>query len=54
MSFLLQLLFYIDFKSAHLNGFLNEEVCVKQSMGFVDPSHLHHVYKLKKALYGLK
>nr|GEY82827.1 uncharacterized mitochondrial protein AtMg00810-like [Tanacetum cinerariifolium] len=32
---------------------LKEEVYVSQPKGFVDPDHLTHVYRLKKALYGL-
>ncbi|GKD81586.1 copia protein, partial [Tanacetum coccineum] len=31
-----------------------EEVYVSQPKGFVDPDHPTHVYRLKKALYGLK
>nr|GEX44525.1 integrase, catalytic region, zinc finger, CCHC-type, peptidase aspartic, catalytic [Tanacetum cinerariifolium] len=37
-----------------LNGELKEEVYVGQPEGFVDPDHPTHVYRLKKALYGLK
>ncbi|GJR43340.1 retrovirus-related pol polyprotein from transposon TNT 1-94 [Tanacetum coccineum] len=44
----------MDVKSALLNGFLNEEVYVAQPPGFIDFEKLDHVYKLKKALYGLK
>jgi hypothetical protein len=47
-------LFQINVKSAFLNGYLLEEVFVEQPKGFVDPSFPDHVYKLKKALYGLK
>ncbi|GKC48428.1 retrovirus-related pol polyprotein from transposon TNT 1-94, partial [Tanacetum coccineum] len=44
----------MDVKTAFLNGELNEEVYVNQLEGFVDPDHPNHVYRLKKALYGLK
>ena len=47
-------LYQMDFKSAFLNGMLQEEVYVEQSKGFVDPHRLDDVYKLKRALYGLK
>ncbi|KAK4836291.1 hypothetical protein QYF36_021028 [Acer negundo] len=44
----------MDVKSAFFNGFLQEEVFIKQPKGFVDAHHPNHVYRLKKALYGLK
>ncbi|GJS73767.1 retrovirus-related pol polyprotein from transposon TNT 1-94, partial [Tanacetum coccineum] len=47
-------LFQMDVKSAFLNSFINEEVCVAQPLGFVDFKKPNHVFKLKKALYGLK
>lgn len=47
-------LFQMDVKSAFLNGYIQEEVFVKQPPGFEDPKNPNHVYKLKKALYGLK
>ena len=43
----------MDVKSAFLNGFINEEVYVAQPPGFIDFEKPDHVYKLKKALYGL-
>ena len=44
----------MDIKSAFLNGEIEEEVYVKQPPGFVNPKKHNHVYKLRKALYGLK
>jgi len=44
----------MDVKSAFLNGYLNEEVYVEQPKGFVGPRFPNHVYRLKKAMYGLK
>nr|GEZ25940.1 retrovirus-related Pol polyprotein from transposon TNT 1-94 [Tanacetum cinerariifolium] len=41
-------------KTAFLNGPLMEEVYVAQPDGFVDPDHPEKVYRLRKALYGLK
>ncbi|GKD82481.1 retrovirus-related pol polyprotein from transposon TNT 1-94, partial [Tanacetum coccineum] len=45
--------YQMDVKTAFLNGELKEEVYVSQPEGFVYPDHPHHVYRLKKALYGL-
>ncbi|XP_075077263.1 uncharacterized protein LOC107789173 [Nicotiana tabacum] len=47
-------LFQMDVKSAFLNGYLKEEVYVKQPPGFQCYEHPEHVFKLDKALYGLK
>nr|GEV28987.1 Gag-Pol polyprotein [Tanacetum cinerariifolium] len=44
----------MDVKAAFLNGDLQEEVYVSQLEGFEDPDHPTHVYRPKKALYGLK
>ncbi|KAL0553854.1 hypothetical protein IC582_007758 [Cucumis melo] len=44
----------MDVKSAFLNGYLNEEVCVAQPKGFIDSEFPQHVCKLNKPLYGLK
>nr|GEX70226.1 retrovirus-related Pol polyprotein from transposon TNT 1-94 [Tanacetum cinerariifolium] len=44
----------MDVKTAFLNGPLKEEVYVVQPDGFVDPDHPEKVYRLRKALYGLK
>nr|GEU69633.1 retrovirus-related Pol polyprotein from transposon TNT 1-94 [Tanacetum cinerariifolium] len=47
-------LFQMDVKSAFLNGFIKEEVYVAQPLGFTDFAKSNHVYRLKKALYGVK
>ena len=44
----------MDVKSAFLNGYIEEEVYVRQPHGFENPKFPNHVFKLHKALYGLK
>ena len=44
----------MDVKSAFLNGYIEEEVYVRQPLGFENPKFPNHVFKLHKALYGLK
>ncbi|GJT41510.1 copia protein [Tanacetum coccineum] len=46
--------YQIDVNTAFLNDELREEVYVNQPEGFVDQDHPNHVYRLKKALHGLK
>nr|GFA01733.1 putative ribonuclease H-like domain-containing protein [Tanacetum cinerariifolium] len=55
--------FQMDVKTAFLHGSLKEDVYVSQPEedvyvcqpeGFIDADHPSHVYKLKKALHGLK
>ncbi|GJT40866.1 retrovirus-related pol polyprotein from transposon TNT 1-94 [Tanacetum coccineum] len=48
------LIYHMDVKTTFLNGPLKEEVYVAQPDGFVDPDHPEKVYRLRKALYGLK
>ncbi|GKC94781.1 retrovirus-related pol polyprotein from transposon TNT 1-94, partial [Tanacetum coccineum] len=48
------IIFQMDVKTAFLHGSLMEDVYVCQPEGFIDVDHPSHVYKLKKALYGLK
>jgi hypothetical protein len=43
----------MNVKSAFLNGDLQDEVYVEQSMGFIVAGKKHKVLKPKKALYGL-
>nr|GEY93955.1 retrovirus-related Pol polyprotein from transposon TNT 1-94 [Tanacetum cinerariifolium] len=50
----LKWIYKMDVKTAFLNGELKEEVYVSQPKGFVDPDYSTHVYRLKKAMYGLK
>ncbi|WVZ81323.1 hypothetical protein U9M48_028713 [Paspalum notatum var. saurae] len=47
-------LFQIDVKSVFLNGFIEEEVYVRQPPGFEHPKFPNRVFKFQKALYGLK
>ncbi|WVZ93675.1 hypothetical protein U9M48_039639 [Paspalum notatum var. saurae] len=44
----------MDVKSAFLNGFIEEEVYMRQPLGFESARFSDRVYKLSKALYGLK
>ncbi|XP_060673912.1 uncharacterized protein LOC132804045 [Ziziphus jujuba] len=46
--------FYLDVKSTFLNSELQEQVYVKQPGGYVVQGHEDKVYKLPKALCGLK
>ncbi|GJW36533.1 retrovirus-related pol polyprotein from transposon TNT 1-94 [Tanacetum coccineum] len=47
-------IYQMDVKTEFLNAPLKEEVYVAQPDGFVDPNHPDKVYRLRKALYGLK
>jgi hypothetical protein len=47
-------LYQMDVKSAFLNGVIQEEVFVRQPIGFKNPKYPNRVYKLLKTLYGLK
>nr|GFB08964.1 retrovirus-related Pol polyprotein from transposon TNT 1-94 [Tanacetum cinerariifolium] len=47
-------IYQMDVKTTFLNGPLKEVVYVAQPDGFVDPNHPEKVYRLRKALYGLK
>nr|XP_016515942.1 PREDICTED: uncharacterized mitochondrial protein AtMg00810-like [Nicotiana tabacum] len=44
----------MDVKSVFLNGYISEEVYVKQPPRFANVTFPNHIYKLTKALYGLK
>nr|GFB17582.1 retrovirus-related Pol polyprotein from transposon TNT 1-94 [Tanacetum cinerariifolium] len=46
--------YQMDVKTAFLHGSLKEDKYVCQPEGFIDADHPSHVYKLKKALHGLK
>ncbi|PNX54868.1 reverse transcriptase, partial [Trifolium pratense] len=47
-------MYQIDVKCAFLNGPLDEEVYVAQPPGFSLKGQESKVYKLRKALYGIK
>ena len=47
-------LFQMDVKSVFLNDYIKEEVYVEQPPGFEDQKSPDHVFKLGKALCGLK
>nr|GFB66041.1 retrovirus-related Pol polyprotein from transposon TNT 1-94 [Tanacetum cinerariifolium] len=44
----------MDVKTAFLHGSLKKDVYVCQPEVFIDADHPSHVYKIMKALYGLK
>ena len=44
----------MDFKTAFLQGNLEEEIYMRQPDGYVDKQNPTHVCKLKKSIYGLK
>ncbi|GJZ93558.1 putative ribonuclease H-like domain-containing protein [Tanacetum coccineum] len=46
--------YQMDVKSSFLYGTIEEEVYVHQPLGFVDPTHPNKVYKVIKALYGMR
>jgi hypothetical protein len=37
-----------------MNGLIKQKVYMEQPLGFEDDMYVDHVYKLSKALYGLK
>jgi hypothetical protein len=47
-------LYQIDVKNTFLNGVIQEEVYVRQPLGFKNPKYPNRVYKLSNTLYGLK
>jgi hypothetical protein len=47
-------LYQMVMKSALLNAVIQEEIYVRQPPGFENLKYLDRVYKLLKALYGLK
>ena len=48
------LIYQLDVKSAFLYGELSEDLFVEQPKGYEQKGNEHKVYKLHKALYGLK
>jgi hypothetical protein len=47
-------LYQMEVKSTLLNGVIQDEVFVRQSLGFKNSKYPNRVYKLSKALYGFK
>jgi hypothetical protein len=47
-------LYQMDVKSIFLNGVIQEEVYIRQPLGFENPKYPNRVYKLSKALYEIK
>ena len=48
------MIFQLDLKPAFLNGKLDEEIYVEKPQGFFVQGGVEKVYRLKKALYGMK
>ena len=44
----------MNVKSVFLNGFIKEQVYIKQPLDFENFDFPNHVFKLSKVLYGLK
>jgi hypothetical protein len=47
-------LYQMDVKNAFLNGVIHEEIYVRLPLGFESPKYPDRVYRLLKALYGIK
>ena len=47
-------LFQMDIKGAFLSGYIEQEVYVREPLGFEYSMFPNHVYKLQKSFYGLK
>jgi hypothetical protein len=47
-------LYQIDVKSVFLNDIIQEQVFVRQTLGFKNVKYPNRVYKLSNALYGVK
>ncbi|MBF2463474.1 reverse transcriptase domain-containing protein, partial [Listeria welshimeri] len=51
---LLSIAVHLDVQTAFLNGDLKEEIYMNQPEGFITPGNEEKVYRLRKAVYGLK
>ena len=44
----------LDVKNSFLHGYINEDIYMEQPLGMPDRKFSSHVFKLQKAIYGLK
>jgi hypothetical protein len=47
-------IWHIDIKTTFLSANIEEELCMVQPEGFIDPNDANKVCKLQRSIYGLK